>query len=669
MRVGLLLFILVGLFACVPPSGDDDLSVNIDLENELHQSILKAKDERDVQAILTHLISEDLTERHLAVEACGSVIDKSLISPLMDILNNDPSNDVRALAAYAIGQQNDSSVQGDLVSAYRNQDSTNYNTPVRGAILEALGKCADQSILDFIGAVSSFTNDTDQLLLGQARAIYRYGLRGIYSDAGTTTMINNVLDVSRPAATRLMAAQYLSRNPNLNLDDSINQLINTLNSEQDVDVKMALAGVLTRSGNVNALPSLLPMLTDATDYRVKSNIIRQLGMFDYNLYRDTVLTLLDDGTNDHVFNLAVDLLKEKAPRQEEAYYLDLSRKTASEIKKPKLLSIVLNSLPARFVNTRNARSNEIKAGLDAATQEYVQAEYIKTLALDPVNLPTIIEKGLNASSAVVRTTAINSIPTLLNNDRTTSVFIRPSAMARFRSTIASALTTVLQTGDSGSIAAIASVARDESCGFKEEAGFNLALRSAMRGLNLPQDYEAHKECLTSLGYLEDTTYQIDPPRFNHPVDYTRLTSLNDSSRAYIITTKGQIEMSLYRHAAPGSVSNFIGLAEDNFYDGKTIHRVVPNFVIQGGCPRGDGYGSLDYTIRSELGPSYYDDEGYVGMASAGADTEGTQWFITHSPTPHLDGRYTIFGKVTAGMEVVHTIQPGDIIQDVRILRY
>ncbi len=669
MRIGLLLIILLGMFACVPPTEKNDLSVNIDLENEIHQSILVAKDKREVQTILTYLTSEDLTERHLAAEACASIPDESLLAPLLHILNNDPSDELRAIAAYSLGQQNNPSVQADLISSFQTQDTANYNTPVRGAILEALGKCGDQSVLDFIGAVSTFTNDTEHLLLGQARAIYRYGIRGMYSAAGTSTMINNVLDASRPAPTRLMSAQYLSRNGELDLDNSINQLVRTLNDEQNVDVKMALAGVLTRTGNLSALPSLLPMLSGSTDYRVKSNIIRQLGAYDYNLYRDTVLTLLGDASNDHVFNLTADLLKEKAPRQEEGYYLDLARTTASEIRKPKLLSIVLNSLPARFVNTRNARSNEIKVGLDGATNEYVQAEYIKTLALDPVNLPTIIEKGLNSTSIVVRTTAINSIPTLLKNERTTSVFIRPSAMARFRSSIASALTTVLQTGDPGSIAAIASVARDEGCGFKEEVGFNLALRSALRGLSLPQDYEAHKECLTTLGYLEDTTYQIDPPTYNHPVDYSLLTTLNDSSRAYIITTKGQIEISLDRHQAPGSVSNFIALSEDNFYDGKTIHRVVPNFVMQGGCPRGDGYGSLDYTIRSELGPSYYDDEGYVGMASAGADTEGTQWFITHSPTPHLDGRYTIFGKVTSGMDVVHTIQPGDIIQDVRILKY
>ena len=89
-------------------------------------------------------------------------------------------------------------------------------------------------------------------------------------------------------------------------------------------------------------------------------------------------------------------------------------------------------------------------------------------------------------------------------------------------------------------------------------------------------------------------------------------------------------------------------------------------MIQTGCPRGDGFGNLDFTIRSELAGAYYNDEGYIGMASAGPHTEGTQWFITHSPTPHLDGRYTIFGKVTSGMDVVHRIGIGDTIKQITI---
>ncbi|OFY63775.1 MAG: hypothetical protein A3H98_06495 [Bacteroidetes bacterium RIFCSPLOWO2_02_FULL_36_8] len=126
--------------------------------------------------------------------------------------------------------------------------------------------------------------------------------------------------------------------------------------------------------------------------------------------------------------------------------------------------------------------------------------------------------------------------------------------------------------------------------------------------------------------------------------------------------------------APGSVANFLELVENNFYkrspihpdslgneiSGTIFHRVVPNFVVQAGCPRGDGWGGSEQTIRSEFFPAHYS-EGFLGMASAGKDTEGSQWFITHSPTTHLDGNYTIFGKVIEGMEVVNTLEIGDVV--------
>ena len=93
----------------------------------------------------------------------------------------------------------------------------------------------------------------------------------------------------------------------------------------------------------------------------------------------------------------------------------------------------------------------------------------------------------------------------------------------------------------------------------------------------------------------------------------------------------------------------------------------PNFVIQTGCPRGDGYGTLNKFLRSELPPLRYDQQGYVGMASSGNHTESTQFFITHSPTLHLDGNYTIFAKVISGMDVVHRIELGDLIENISIL--
>jgi cyclophilin family peptidyl-prolyl cis-trans isomerase len=143
-------------------------------------------------------------------------------------------------------------------------------------------------------------------------------------------------------------------------------------------------------------------------------------------------------------------------------------------------------------------------------------------------------------------------------------------------------------------------------------------------------------------------------------------TIKKNQRVKIETTKGAIVLALLVEEAPGSVANFVELVSRKYFNDKFFHRVVPNFVIQTGCNRGDGFGSEDYSMRSEFSTRRYK-EGSVGMASAGKDTEGTQWFITHSPTPHLNGRYTIFAEVVAGMEVVHAIQVGDQIKTISLL--
>jgi cyclophilin family peptidyl-prolyl cis-trans isomerase len=133
-----------------------------------------------------------------------------------------------------------------------------------------------------------------------------------------------------------------------------------------------------------------------------------------------------------------------------------------------------------------------------------------------------------------------------------------------------------------------------------------------------------------------------------------------------MTTQGKIVFELHVEDAPGTVAGFVQLARQGFYTDKYIHRVIPNFVAQGGCPRGDGMGSTDYTLRSEFRLHSYS-TGTVGMASAGPDTESCQWFITHIPTPHLEGRYTIFAHVVEGLEHVDKLTIGDRILSVSIL--
>ena len=149
-------------------------------------------------------------------------------------------------------------------------------------------------------------------------------------------------------------------------------------------------------------------------------------------------------------------------------------------------------------------------------------------------------------------------------------------------------------------------------------------------------------------------------------DYVRAVGrIGKQSKAMLTTDKGVITIQFYPAEAPLTVDSFIQLAKAHFFDGLTFHRVVPNFVIQGGDPRGDGNGGPGYTIRCEINTVPYD-TGAVGMALSGKDTGGSQFFITHSPQPHLDGGYTVFAHVIAGQDVVDKIERGDRIRTVTI---
>ncbi len=139
--------------------------------------------------------------------------------------------------------------------------------------------------------------------------------------------------------------------------------------------------------------------------------------------------------------------------------------------------------------------------------------------------------------------------------------------------------------------------------------------------------------------------------------------------ATIKTEKGTMQVEFYEQDAPNTVANFIKLSKDGFYDGLTFHRVIPNFVIQGGCPQGTGVGGPGYTIDCELdGDNQYHDRGVLSMAHAGRNTGGSQFFICHSRdnTAHLDRNHTCFGKVIDGLEVIDNIKEGDKIEKIEI---
>lgn len=195
-----------------------------------------------------------------------------------------------------------------------------------------------------------------------------------------------------------------------------------------------------------------------------------------------------------------------------------------------------------------------------------------------------------------------------------------------------------------------------------------AMQILVLGLN-DENYIVRREASS---IWDDLLKQPKPPvsllaetRFSERQIRKALERYGTNPYATVVTSKGEFELELYFDVAPLTVMTFIGLADDDFYDGLTFHRVVPNFVVQGGDPRGDGWGGPDYYIRDEYSSEPYQ-RGTVGIATSGKDTGGSQFFVTLSPQPHLEGRYTVFGRVLYGMDIVDLIVAGDEIETVHI---
>ena len=132
------------------------------------------------------------------------------------------------------------------------------------------------------------------------------------------------------------------------------------------------------------------------------------------------------------------------------------------------------------------------------------------------------------------------------------------------------------------------------------------------------------------------------------------------------TSRGPIKIELYPDKAPLTVANFVNLAKRGFYDGLNFHRVIADFMIQGGCPEGSGRGGPGYRFEDETTNGVRHERGVLSMANAGPNTNGSQFFITHVPTPWLDGKHTVFGKVAEGLDVVDAVKQGDLITKVTI---
>ncbi|MGI9160997.1 MAG: peptidylprolyl isomerase, partial [Saprospiraceae bacterium] len=611
--------------------------------------------------------------RYLATLSFASFVDSTAVDSLAPLLE-DVVDEVRVAAAFSLGQTRAPQAVPFLIKAFEREDSLSDYQRFNAMVLEAVGKCGDAENLRDIATVKTY-QPTDTLLLeGQCRAIYRFGLRHIVDTAATARMIAYLVEERLPHAARLMAAHYLARVSEVTPDSLQSVRIAAAYVRSgNPEVRMALATALGKSAAQPAFAILSKVIQTERDWRVQCNLIQALAKFEYDTVRNLVLPFISN-TNPHISRTAAEFfIKNGQPKDGDFYW-----RIANDRENQNLLwpaKVALFRASNRWLSSWDNKESKdyvvyrIREMFLQSNDPYERAAWIGALSEYGWQYRFVYEKGMNDAHPVVKTAAAEALAAIAGREDFYRIFGEGARGARrelyeyFREIIAA--------GDAGAIASVAPALESKVLNFKEISDSTRItdLQTALGKLKMPRDLEAYAALNQTLAYFEGLPAPAPfKPAFNHPLDWQALANLTGATRVKMQTKYGEILLELYPQWAPGSVANFLKLAGEGFYNGKIAHRVVPNFVVQSGCPRGDGYGALDYTLRTEIGPVWYDGAGYLGMASAGADTEGTQWFITHAPTPHLDGRYTIFGRVKEGMDVVNQIQPGDVIEKVSISR-
>lgn len=646
--------------SCVPVTKSTDEKIVISYSDSEVQHILDLQDKQDIPGLLTYFKSENPSYRYLAVNAFGSIKSAETADSLLRMLQ-DPVLQVRATAAWAIGQCGNSKLVDRLILSFRGKDSFNVNNIFNANILESVGRLGALTDLKKIATVKTYRSTDTLLLLGQARAIYRMALRDIVCDEGTSRMVDLLTNNQISDEVQLIAAHYLSRAKNINLEPYTIRMSDIYSRERIKDIKLPLALALGNSKDSTVLPLIKKALRDETDFSIKINLIRSLNNFPYLSIKDAILSELKN-TNTFVAAEAAQVILKKGITEDVPLYASYDTITIPwEVRAP-MNGAVLAHSALYFTKFKSAFSERILRNIKEATSPYAKAAYIAALSKDPYNYQLVGLQYKNASEQIVKTAALDGMGDIIKNPFFFKAF--GNNYGKVKAEILGYLVSAINSGDVGQIATAANLLQDPKLGWKEWIKDLDFMNTALTKLQLPQDIEIYNALNACIAYFEGKKYTPKIPDYNTPIDWSLLSTMTDSSSVAVKTTQGIIRIQLLRKIAPGTVANFLNLVNKKYYTGKVFHRIVPNFVVQTGCSRGDGYGSEPFSIRSELPQIYYDKGGYVGMASAGNHTESTQWFITETATPHLDGNYTIFGKLTEGMDVVEKLTQEDKINDI-----
>ncbi|MFN8254691.1 MAG: peptidylprolyl isomerase [Bacteroidales bacterium] len=624
--------------------------------NPVIQEIIEYQCKREANKIIEYFTDSEPIVRETAVLAMASVQNTEAVVPLLKVLANDQSAKVRMAAAFALGQTGDSTAVKKMMECFKSENST----LVKSGILENIGKCGNDSDLVFL--VELVKNKPDSMVLnGALLGIARFSLRNIFSESALTTLIE-ILNSDCSEKTK-----YFASIPFVRLNISVPQKYftvfdNSIKIAQDPSLKMNLVAALSKINTDKAFELAKEIFENDLDYRIRINALKASANYGYEKSKSLIFSALND-TMTNVAIQASELIIKYGDSKDSQQYANLALNSNNWRVRANLYTAAL-----KFSKEKQVISEKVKKAFVATENIYEKASLIKALSFDIANYTFINQQFLLENSKVVKTYALEAIASIARDSNFNKLNTNQKKRGKkeLEAEFAEIFKNAILSGDAAQVGIASEILRDTSFRFRQIYKNTYFLTQALEKCKLPAEIETYRELQKTISYFNGTKEPEALKLETIKPDWQMITGINPNQKVEVVTTKGNFILELFVNEAPMSVSNFLKLISDSFYENIPIHRTVPNFVIQHGCPRGDGWGGPDYVINSEFSMNYFH-EGSLGMASAGKDTESSQWFITNSPTPHLDGRYTNFGKVLAGMEVVHQLEMGDIVKSIIIL--
>jgi cyclophilin family peptidyl-prolyl cis-trans isomerase/HEAT repeat protein len=664
---------------CAPkaaPAAEVQKQVQTAFEQKMRW-ILELEDARQLRGgggdLLTLLNDAEARVRRRAALAVGRVKLAEALPPLTSLLQSDADPEVRQMAAFAMGLIGDASAAAALSTALTDADPM-----IQARAAEALGMMAHKAAAPAIaamvtthikaGALEGIAADDMGWPKASAAEAVRLGVYALVRLASYDALASAVLDNGRPVSRWWPIAYALQR---INDARAVPTLLDLLKGDGQLTRAFAARG-LGQAKAQNAAPALVAIAENAGEATaVRVQAIRSLALLgdrsaaaalrrlivspkiDQNLQLEAV-TALAQLRSPEVVELLIDLVSASWPSVRAAALRALANTDVDTF-----MSALSGLDPDPHWSVRAA----LATTLGELGRERAQAPLTSMLRdSDQRVLPSV----LDALAKVGATNALDELTARLTVDDPVVRAAAARGLATLKAAKATPLLLAAIKRAQGDGLYMARTAALDALVAIDPAAAKPALTAALSD----RDWAVRVRAAEHLKRL-DASADVSSMRPAAPHTVAELMAIDSlvnppySPQAYIDTSKGTIQFELAVLDAPRTVANFMSLVRRNYFRGVQLHRVVPDFVVQDGDPRGDGEGGPGYTIRDEINMRPYL-RGTVGMALDWADTGGSQFFITHSPQPHLDGRYTVFGQVVSGMDVVDRLQQWDTIDRIRV---